>query len=99
MWVFLIIDACDKMPDARSGFYFLLDTPFNEIVIVVHFDLEGGLNFRWQYSHMHTESLLMADVRYPHKRVSLSFKRSNNPVCCRYGSQTDSVPIDTFSIV
>ena len=45
-----MIHLCDKMPDARSGFDLLLDTPFNEIVIVVHFGLESGLNFRWQYS-------------------------------------------------
>ena len=41
-----------KMPDARSGFDLLLDTPFNEIVIVAHLGLESDPNFRWHYSNV-----------------------------------------------
>ena len=50
MWAFEMIHLCGKMPNARSGFDLLLDTPLDEVVIVAHFILESGLNFRWHYT-------------------------------------------------
>ena len=80
MGAFLIIDACDKMPNAISGFDLLLDTPFNEIVIVVHFGLESGLNFRWQYNLTDIERLDPNDGSLGHFGVMLPLRVSRSEI-------------------